>query len=129
MAIWRTTGLVGAIRRSRLILTFSMCVVLVLAATCSVSAADKPSKGGAKSAAVAKTADKPDADDDLTDPSDLELDDDLTALIVPSTQLGTVKAVDRTKFSLELRRCWPRGWESKARARRPRGDISKPPTG
>jgi hypothetical protein len=84
-------------------------------------AADKPARSGVKSSAPAKAAET-DADDDPVDDSDLEMDEDLTALIVPPGLMGTVKGADRTKFSQELRGLLVEGMgvdgESQAAARR-----------
>jgi hypothetical protein len=67
---------------------------------------EKPDKSAAKRAAKkAKAAEKSD-DEDVAPPADdegLEADDDLTALIVPSTVLAKSKIIDRMKYSQELR--------------------------
>jgi hypothetical protein len=85
-------------------------------------AADKPARSGAKSSLPAKAAEHPDADDDPADDSDSDMDEDLTALIVPPGLMGTVKEGDRTKFSQELRGMLAEGMrvddESQAAARR-----------
>ncbi|MGE5194222.1 MAG: hypothetical protein ACM3U2_17150 [Deltaproteobacteria bacterium] len=69
----------------------------------SLCAAEKTAKSGSKSTAKSKPAAKAEADDDPKDDSDLELDEDLSALVVPAELRGTVKSMDRMKFSQELR--------------------------
>jgi hypothetical protein len=63
----------------------------------------KSANSGSKSSAKSKPAAKVDEDDSSADDSDLEMDDDLTALVVPASLRATVKTVDRMKFSQEVR--------------------------
>lgn len=66
------------------------------------AAPDKSTKSASKKSAD-KSADKAadhDAHDDINEP---DVDDDVTALVVPSEMLGKVKKIDRLTFAQELR--------------------------
>src|SRR5262245_13817990 len=67
------------------------------------SRGDDKAKKGSKSAAKSRSATKAAEVEELPDVSDLESDDDFTALVVPANLLGTSKSMDRMKFSQELR--------------------------
>src|SRR6266446_7866625 len=64
---------------------------------------EKSMKKGSKSSAKSKSAAKVIEEKEPADESDLETDEDLTALTVPPGLLGTTKSMDRMKFSQELR--------------------------
>jgi tetratricopeptide (TPR) repeat protein len=64
---------------------------------------EKAAKKGSKSSSKAKAAAKAEVEEEPVDESELETDDDLTALVVPPSLLGTTKSMDRMKFSQELR--------------------------
>src|SRR5262245_51876088 len=64
---------------------------------------DDKAKKVTKSSAKAKSAAKPAEEEELADLSNLEFDEDLSALVVPPNLLGTSKSMDRMKFSQDLR--------------------------
>jgi hypothetical protein len=86
----------------------ALCLPIILLAAVAVGAdasraADKTAKGGAKSSAKSKSAAKEDQEDGAADEADLDMDDDLTALVVPASLRATIKKMDQMKFSLELK--------------------------
>jgi hypothetical protein len=64
---------------------------------------EKSAKTSSKSSAKARSAAKVADDEEPADESGLEADEDLTALVVPASLLGTSRSVDRLKFNQELR--------------------------
>src|SRR5262245_45972710 len=86
--------------------TISLLLVcfLIVGWQCGASSrGDDKAKKGSKSPAKSKSAAKAAEEEELADVSDLETDEDLTALVVPPNLLGTSKSMDRMKFSQELR--------------------------
>jgi len=99
----RAAGMKIVIRLWATILVPVLLVGLGVFTSAASGAEQKSAKSDSKPSAKSKSAAKADEDESSADDTDLEMDEDLTALVVPASLRATVKAVDRMKFSQEVR--------------------------